>query len=156
MTFDIEGFRRDAQHITPMQKTIRVEQLAHWFKDGEEPEWVVRGLTASEVFLSLDVEGRNELMLNAAKALLSATDSDQLEAFKEILGQPENAPRELAKRFDWLMFGSVSPKISRQDAVLIFNKFPNVGYSLSAAIGDLTDGGPDMGKVPGYTKRPES
>lgn len=156
MPFDIDRFTRDAPYITPSTRDVRVEELKHWFPEGEEPIWKIRGLTAVEIWQSSDVEGRSKMMIDIAKAMVASAGSDRVEALLEIIGNPANAPIDLARRFDWLMYGSVSPKISREQSVLLFATFPTLAADLSVQINQLTNAGPDLGKVPSSIVTPAS
>lgn len=156
MPFDIEQFTKDAPYITPATRDVRVEPLKHWFPEDEEPILKIRGLTAIEIWMSSNLEGRAEIMRDIGTAIMTAVGSDRIDAFMEIIGNPANAPFDLARRFDWLMYGIVHPKISREQAVLLFATFPTVAADLSVKINQLTDDGPDLGKVPSFTEMPAS
>lgn len=146
MSFDLERFR--AASLSPREADVRVSDLTHWFGDGADPVWRVRGLTGEEVARANEASARHELVANAVEALSAAArrDGDQVEALKTLIGYGTETPAELAKRFDHLVFGSVSPKIDREIAVRLFRAYPHVGYHLTNKILELTGLGPDLGK----------
>lgn len=156
MSFDLDRFRSCASQLSPRTAAVPVDDLAHWFQDGANPVWTVRGLTGVEIATANDASGRARLYAATVEALASAAHSDQAEALKKLFGADGEPPEDLAKRFDHLVFGSVDPKIAREDAIRLFALYPVVGYQLTNKILELTGLGPDLGKVPRSTDSPMS
>ena len=156
MTFDIERFR--AASLAPRQARVPVPELAPFFESGAEAVWVVRGLTGEEVARANDANQRGALVINAVTALAaaSAVKSDQVDAMKTLLGCGEDTPPDLAKRFDHLVYGSITPPIDRETAVRLFTGFPVVAYQLTNKILELTGLGADVGKAPHSMPTPAS
>lgn len=145
--FDLQRFSGDCRSLIPRQARVPVPDLAHWFSDGAEPVWTVRGLTGAEIAKANDAASRTKLFAATVEALASAAHSDQADALKSLLGADGEPPEDLAKRFDHLTFGSVDPAISRESAVLLFSAFPVVAFQLTNKILELTGQGPDLGKL---------
>lgn len=146
MAFDIDRFLRDAPLLTAPTKKVRVPELKHWFPEGEEPDWEVRGLAGDELARANDVNSRIEILRDAMEVIASAVRSNRGEALKEIMGLSD-VPNDLARHFDHLMYGSVNPQISREAAVWIFKLYPVQAKSLIMEIMFLTNNGPDLGKL---------
>lgn len=153
MSFDIERFMRDASTLTAPTAKIPVPDLKHWFAEGEEPIWEIRGLTGEEWARANDVTGRMEIYRAVVEALASEVRASQTEALKTMMGVSD-VPQDLAKRFDHLMYGSVNPKITRESAVVIFKLYPYIGYLLTNKILELSGQGPDLGKLQFFTTEP--
>lgn len=154
MSFDLNRFRADAGKLGPRQAAIPVPDLAHWF-DGD-PIWTVRGLTGIEIATANDAGNRSRLYAATVEALASAAHSDQADALKRLFGADGEPPEDLAKRFDHLVFGSLDPKVAREDAIRLFALYPVVAYQLTNKILELTGLGPDLGKVQRSTDAPMS
>jgi hypothetical protein len=154
--FDMERFRGAA--LAPRQAPVPVPDLAHWFADGIDPVWTVRGLTGEEIARSNEASQRSVSIAAAVEALAStaAAKPDQVEALQTLLGYGTETPADLAKRFDHLVFGSIDPSIDREIAVRLFQSYPVAAYHLTNKILELTGMGPDLGKAPRSTPIPES
>lgn len=146
MTFDLERFRGAA--LAPRQATVPVPDLAHFFGEGAEPVWIVRGLTGEEIARCNESHARSATIAAAVQALANsaAAKADTVEALQSLLGYGTDVPDDLAKRFDHLTFGSVQPAIDRALAVKLFAAYPIVAYTLTNKILELTGLGPDVGK----------
>lgn len=109
---------------------------------------MVRGLTGEEIARANETDARYRAVAAAVEALASsaAAKSDQADALKTLIGCSDQVPQDLAKRFDHLVFGSVSPQIDRALAVKLFASYPIVAYTLTNKILELTGLGPDLGK----------
>ncbi len=146
MSFDLEKFRGAA--LAPRTKVIPVPDLAPWFGEGEPAEWTVRGLTGEEIARSNEGQTRMAAIAATVQALANsaALKDDRVEAMQTLIGYGADTPDDLVKRFDHLVYGSVSPTIDRPLAVKLFAAFPVVAYQLTNAILELTGMGPDVGK----------
>ena len=146
MTFDLERFRGTA--LTPRQITMPVPDLAPFFAEGADPVWIVRGLTGEEIARCNESNARHATIAAAVQALANsaAAKAETVEAMQALIGFGTDVPEDLAKRFDHLTYGSVSPAIDRAAAVKLFASFPIVAYTLSNKILELTGLGPDVGK----------
>jgi len=153
MAFDLERFMRDAGTLSAPTAKIPVPDLAHWFEEGEEPIWEVKGLTGEEWARANDITGRLDMYRAVIEALASEVRASQTDALKTMMGVSD-VPQDLAKRFDHLVFGSVHPKVSREGAVLIFKLYPYVGYLITNKILELSGQGPDLGKLQCSTTAP--
>ena len=109
MAFDIDRFLRDAPLLTAPTKKVRVPELKHWFPEGEEPDWEVRGLAGDELARANDVNSRIEILRDAMEVIASAVRSNRGEALKEIMGLSD-VPNDLARHFDHLMYGLVGER----------------------------------------------
>lgn len=146
MAFNFERFMQDAAGLSARTEKIPVPDLKHWFEEGEEAVWEVKGLTGEEWARANDITGRLDMYRAVIEALASEVRASQTEALKTMMGVSD-VPQDLAKRFDHLVFGSVYPKVSRENAVMIFRLYPYVGYLLTNKILELSGQGPDLGKL---------
>lgn len=146
MSFDLERFR--GASLAPRQVAVPVPDLAAFFEEGAEPTWTVRGLTGEEIARSNEASARHTTIAATIQALANsaAAKSDQVEALQNLIGYGVDVPEDLAKRFDHLTFGSISPSIDRALAVKLFSSYPVVAYTLTNKILELTGMGPDLGK----------
>lgn len=127
---------------------LPVPELAAFFPDGEQPVWVVRQLTATEMNRAQEA-GKNEDKIRAVVTALSG-EGDKAEAIRDILGVGDDeTPAEISRRIEMLVLASVTPKITpetRDVAVLMAEKFATQFYSLTTKIMSLTGQGAEVGK----------
>lgn len=143
MSFDINRFR--AAVLSPREDKVDVPELAVFF--GEEPPvWTVRGLNGEELSRANDAKSRAELNAAIIEAMASAAKSDKAEAFKAMMGVTD-VPLDMARKFDYLAYGCVSPELSREDAVKLAYQLPLIADRLAVKIVELTHLGPDLGKA---------
>lgn len=155
MSFDLNRFRQAA--LAPRQASVPVPDLRYFFSEGEEPVWIVRGLTGEEIARANESNQRSGLIAAAVQALANAASakSDRVESLQTLIGYGTDVPIDLAKRFDHLTWCSVDPVIDRDMAVRLFASYPIVAYQLTNRILELTGEGPDVGKSPPSTATPE-
>lgn len=137
MGFDSERFKR--AEYTPRVEKVTIPELAEFFGAGEAPEFVVRGLTASELHIALEASIRTKSVDAVVKAI--ATQQDQVEAIRRALGTSSETPGEISKRQSMLVFGTVSPVIDEGVAVALAKNFPAEFFLLTNHIRDLTGQG---------------
>lgn len=156
MTFDLAKFQ--AASLAPREAAVPVPDLAHFFLDGAEPVWIVRGLTGEQIARSNEANARYAAIAATVQALANtaAAKAETVEALQSLIGYGADVPEDLAKRFDHLVYGSVNPVIDRPTAVRLFSGYPIVAYTLTNKILELTGQGPDVGKSPHSTVTPES
>ena len=154
MGFDLERFRSAA--LVPCQERVPVPDLKSWFGEGDDPIWIVRGLTGEEFMRAQEAANRYDLVLSAARALASAGSlaSDREEHLKRLIGFGSQVPAEMAKGLDALVFGSVDPVIDRDGAVRLYAAFPIVAWHLVQKILALTGMGAEPGKSSISTEPP--
>lgn len=127
---------------------IAVPELAQWYAEGEEPLWVVRGLTAAELARAREAAERSD----SVKALIGALagDGDKAAALRDAMGlNDDEVPADVSRRIEMLAAGSVNPSIgtdNRDAAVRLAETFPVTFYSLTNKIQELTGMGAEPGK----------
>jgi hypothetical protein len=142
MPFDIERFIS-----TPMQrKTEKVPcpDLAAFFGDGEEHFWEIQTLTAVELCRCNEAKERSAnvgMLLEAA-----AQTTGQIEALRKAIGLTKDTPGEIAKRMELLVYGSVSPKVSLEQAVVFAERYGADFYQITNRILILSGSGFDVVK----------
>ena len=134
MPFAKEKFKR-AQY-EPRTEKVAIPELAEFFGPDEAPEFVVRGLNASELHIALEASTRTKPVDAMIKAI--ATQGDQVEAIRRVLGTSTETPGEIAKRLSMLVSGSVSPEIDEAVAAKLAENFPAEFYDLTNRITNLT------------------
>ncbi len=128
----------------PRTEKVRVEALADFFNPGEEPVFVVRGLTASELQKTFDAAAKLNAADQAVKAI--ATKQDQIDAIRGALGLNADTPAETAKRIEMVVLGSVEPKLDHALAVKIAEVAPIEFMTLTSKVLELTGKGGARGK----------
>jgi hypothetical protein len=142
MPFQADKF--DRAEFKPRIKRILVEALAHFFDEGEAPEWEVRGLSANELHRALEAGQRQRSVESIVKAI--AQSADQASAVRKAIGLTTDTPGEMAKRMEMLVLGSTSPQIELPTAVKLAETFPIEFLQLTNEISELTGKGFDLVK----------
>ena len=117
MAFDSRGFLKT--EFVAREETILLPALRDWF-GGDEPEWTVRGLDIHEVTSARHAVEKNNLAISVAE-ILSNNDTDLIQTLKKELGQNDSVDPEIAQHLEYLVAGSVNPKITMPIAVHIAN-----------------------------------
>jgi len=131
--------------FSPREETLLLPDLQGFFLDGEEPNFVVRGLTGHEFGKVQEAIERNKGLSEILDGLTSAIQKEKIEALKASIGLSEKTPNEIVKRIQLLIMGSVNPKFEQDSAVRICKYFPIEFYQLTNKITELTG----QGHVPG-------
>jgi hypothetical protein len=135
--FFSEKFR--AAKFEPPTDAVEIPKLADFFKEGETPRFVVRGLNASEYQRAIEAGEKQKKLDGVIKAI--TTDRVQVELIKQTLGNSTDTPSEIAKRQELLVQGSVSPKLNHADAAKLAEVCPVEFYELTNKITVLTGQG---------------
>jgi hypothetical protein len=142
MPFNVDAFERAP--LEHRKARVAVPALAPFFDAGEEAEFEVRGLTATELHRAIEASKRQTNIEAIVKAV--AQSGDQVQAVRKALGLGSDTPGEIAKRLEMLTMGAVSPKIELPIAVKIAEAAPIEFMLLTNKITELTGQGADMGK----------
>lgn len=142
MPFDAAMFER--AKLEARQARVPAPALAPFFDEGEDPFFVVRGLTTNELHKALDAGKRQSSIETIVKAI--ATSGDQAGAVRKALGLTADTPGEIAKRLEMLVYGSVTPAIDLPTAVKLAEAFPIEFLTLTNEITELTGKGFDLVK----------
>ena len=154
MGFDLKGFK--SSEFQARTEEVRVEGLAEWFNEGDEPVFVVRGLTGEEVARANEAASRNTSWSRIMEAMASSDAQERVDAIKRMLGISADVPDDLAKRHEHLAMGSVDPDLDHEAAVQLAVRFPIEFYQLTNKIMELTGKGADPIKKKGSGKTQES
>lgn len=152
MAFDVKNFM--ATTFEPRTASVPVPNLKDWFDEGEEPVWVVRGQTASEVARANTAAEKNKNIDSIAKAI--AQHSEQVKAIKAAVGVVDDTPADTVKRLEQLVQCSVEPKITLDAAVKLSEVRAIEFYMITNEIVMLTAQGSDVKKRPASGKNPKS
>lgn len=144
MSFDIKAFGR-AQFEHPTE-VANVPELSQWFGDSE-PAWTLRGLTHAEWVNAMDVHKRDPAV-DSAIAALAGDQSEVAKIFKELLGRTDGLAKDTKDRIEYLIAGSVNPKVDRPTAIKLATFYPLVFAQLTNIILSLTTHGPSIKKKP--------
>jgi len=144
MPFNIDRF--DATKFEPRTAEVRVDALAAFFDEGEEPLWKVRGMTATELYKTIDARNRQESTVAIVKAI--ANNVDQVTAVRKALGLTSDVPGEIVKRLEMIVMASLSPTIELPTAVKLAESFPIEFMLITNQITELTGRGADTVKPP--------
>ena len=115
MGFDIEKFEN--ANFKDRIETVPVPRLKRFFKlkKGEEPVWIIRGLTGFESALARQEVSENQSakiqkILEAIGSKLPKTVADAVKAMA--IEDEEDVPDDLVQRYLWLERCSVDPVCS--------------------------------------------
>lgn len=149
MPFQADRFA--AAKFQPRTSRVKLEALAAWFDEGEEPEFEVRGLSASELHQAIEA-GKRQMSVEAIVQAI-ANGGDQAQAIRRALGLSGDTPGEIAKRLELLVIGCVSPKLDLPVAVKLAETFPIEFLMLTNEISELTGKGSDVVKPPAASEK---
>ena len=144
MGFNADRFQ--AAEFTARTETVVVPQLADFFDDGQAPEFVVRGLSASELHRAIEAGTRQNGIEMVVKAI--ASQKDQVALIRKALGMSADTPGEIAKRMEMLVQGCVSPTLTHAAVAKLAEVCPIEFYDISNKITALTGQGGSRVKPP--------
>jgi len=153
MEFNLDKFSGTDFH--PREADVPVPDLKAFFSgtaekddDGKDkpPAWRVRGLTGPELARVNESQQRNRDRNAIAQGLLSGKDAQVTDAVRELIGDGDSVPDDIAKRLEMLVVGSVNPEISHSVAVRLCTAYPIEFYQLTTRITQLTGQGSEPGK----------
>jgi len=153
MEFNVDKFASTDFH--PREEDVPVPDLKAFFSGKAEkddtgkdkpPVWRVRGLSGPELARVNESQQRNRDRNAIAAGLLSGKDAQVTEAVRELVGDGDSVPDDIAKRLEMLVVGSVKPEISHSIAVRLANAYPIEFYQLTTKITQLTGQGSEPGK----------
>lgn len=152
MAFRADRFLNAAYE--PRTARLDVPELKAWFDEDEEPTWLVRSLTANEIWQAKNAGAR----MDNAKALVDAIKGSSKNAksaeFSKIFGFSDDTEVEVAIRQEMLTKGTVEPEIDVSVAVKIGNFNGVLFQRLTDKILELTGlGQVEQGKPQASTKR---
>lgn len=149
MEFDIQKFTSTT--FKPREHDHAVPDLAPYFSDlgDAKPVWRVRGLSGGELARVNEAKENNRARTAIAEGLLSGREDQMTDAVRELIGDGEAVPDDLAKRIEMLVIGSVAPACDHQLATKLAAAFPVEFYQLTSKITELTG----LGAEPGKPKR---
>jgi len=152
------GFKKTKfikQKFESRTEEISVPALSDWFDKGDKPVWVVKGLTGNELALSQEAAAKNKNVAALAQALVSANQSDKVDALRKIIGNSDDVCSDLAKRLEMFIFGSVSPKIEMDIGIKLAENFPIEFMQITSKITILTGMGASKSKQKPSGKTPQ-
>lgn len=139
MAFDLKNWRKTSFEARTEQ--VRVEALADWFEEGDEPVFVVRGLNGEELSQVRESVDKNKNVSDIVEAMSSSNSQEKVNAIREMLGVSESVPNELVRRLEQLALGSVDPDLDHEDAKLLATRNPVEFYLITGKIVELTGEG---------------
>lgn len=147
MAFDPKKFLKEK--FIFRTEAVPVPDLREWFGEGDEPLWVVRGLTGQELGKVKEAPSRYKKMSGILEGLMSAVSKEVVDSVKSAIGQGAGeTPDDVAIRIDQLITASVDPKCTLDLAVRLCEVFPIEFYMLTNKITILTG----QGQMPGKPK----
>lgn len=129
----------------PRIEDVPVPDLQAFFLEGEAAAWKVRGLTGQELGRADEAADRSKTMIAIIEGLAGTSSKEKTDAMKELLGVGGNAPKDIAKRLEHLVMGSVEPSCTMDLAVRLCEAFPVEFLRITNKIIELTG----MGQMPG-------
>lgn len=144
MTFDVKGFKKST--FQDRTEQVQVPDLAEWFPEGENPAFVVRGLTGEELARCNEAPRKNKDINSVVEAIAGQSQDEKIDAYREMLGISTSVPNDLAKRLDQFIYGCVDPEMDRETAVKFAKTYPVEFYQLTTKIAELTGQGRQIAK----------
>lgn len=139
MPFDTDAFRTAS--LETRTEAVRVTELSAFFSAPEEPTWIVRAVTANEVFKADAAKAAMSKTAALADALTDGGHEAIVKAVKATLGRSDDVQPETARRLELLVSGSVEPQITLQDAIRVAELYPTIFIHLTNTILKLTGAG---------------
>lgn len=131
--FDLDKFRQ----TTFKAREARLS-LAALSEAGLGGDVVVRGLTAHELAQSDEASAKGKLLSDLVERLADASGKQKAAALLEGVGISGDVPQMLAKRYEHVVRGVVSPKFDLSDAVKLGEVFPVEFSQIANKIIELT------------------
>ena len=139
MSFDLQGFQRAAWvHRT---QEVAVPELAEWFTAGAPAVFVVRGLSADELYKIRSSASRQKVLEGIAEGLAEGSKSGAARAILDALGGAGTLDPATPRAMETLMAGCVDPPCDLDMARLLESKHGLIFMRLSDAIMSLTGQG---------------
>ena len=108
MTFDINKY--ETTTFNHVEVTIAVPELKDFFGAKDKPEWIVRGLTGTELAITNEAVESNKNIEGVLAAIVGNAKSEKISAITDMLGLPsDSVPNDMVRRFSMLVQGSVKP-----------------------------------------------
>lgn len=144
------AFKRDAfvdARLEPRRSEVPVSDMAHWFDDGDQPVWRIRGLTGKQLGQANEAAERNKNVNAILQAIASRNTKKKAQGVKDLLGlNTEDMPQDIAKRIEILIMGSVEPECDLQLALKVCQAHPVEFFAITQEILRLTGQGSTLGK----------
>lgn len=151
MGFDLQRFER--AEMTARLEEVTIPCMKHWFAEGEEPVFTVRGLTGEEFYAVRQAAAKRQDLQAIASRLLSGEGEAIADAIGEFFGA---VPEEYARRVEILISGAVAPAFDRALAMKMFKHFPTAAHILVEKILKATGEGAVPGESSGRGETPAS
>lgn len=149
MGFNTKEFQK-TEFVARTEK-VRVADLSAWFDEGEEPVFVVRGLTFEELCKAESMADNSKAMLNLMASIQQRDGIAIGEGIKDAFGVGKETPANMIKRINHLVIASIDPVIDEELAVKIASTFPIEFTAVTNKITELTGKGFVPGKRKGCT-----
>lgn len=143
MAFNIDKYRSERRE--PRTEKIKIPQLAAYFDEGQEPVFVVRGLSAAELGRAREAAGRQRDVAAMASALIGGDTTEKAAALRDIAKGPD-VPDDICQRIEMVHMACVDPALQHSDAVLLSEDCPIEFMALSSKVLQLTGAGRQLGK----------
>lgn len=134
--FDLDKFRQTT--FKPRETRL---SLAALDDAGLGGEIVVRGLTAHELAQADEASAKGKLLSDLVEKLADASGKQKAAALLEGVGISGDVPQMLAKRYEHVVRGVVSPKFDLSDVVKLGDVFPVEFTQIANKIIELTGQG---------------
>ena len=140
--FNPDAFER--AEFKPRTRRVEMKTLAAFFDDDDDCCFEVRGLTAGELSKALEASKARKNLEPILEAI--ASQKQQVEAIRSVLGMDEETPAEIVKRLEMLVAGCVEPVLTLPIAVRIAERCPVEFFDLTNTITELTGQGSEVVK----------
>jgi hypothetical protein len=150
MGFNAEKFR--VAEFVHRTEIVPVPMLADYFDKGSKPEIIIRGLSAEEVFMTLE-SGNSQRTIDDVLASIESNES-KVNQIREIIGIDNKVSPEFVRKLHQFLAGVVEPKIERDIALKIQRAFPMLFLDITNRINALSGLGMNLKKSGGSGEEP--
>jgi hypothetical protein len=147
-TFNTSAFMTQKFARREDEVEIKDSTLLEFFPEGKKAVWKIQGLTADELARCDSAAETYEKVAAVAKGLAGDNAAKITEAIQKILGTGTDVHTEVVRRQEHLIYGSVSPKITKPMAVRIAEVAPVEFFAITNKILELTG----LGQIAGKSK----
>jgi len=141
--FDLNKFENTK--FIPREEEVPVPELKAFFGKEEKPVWIVRGLTGHEYGRIQEGADSSALLKKVLEGLSSGETDEMSNAILSMVGDNKETPKDIIRRLDMLVLGSVSPKLeSKRQAVKLCDINGVLFYRITNKIMELTGKGKTM------------
>lgn len=139
MGFDAQKFMSTS--FKDRTGTVAVPELKQWFKKGDKPEFLVRGLNGHEIYQVNQRVERQKDIKEIIEQYYSSSAKERAKAFLDEVGMNDEVPRDQIYALELVVAGTVDPELKKNEAVRLCKDVSPVFRRIADKIATLTGQG---------------